>query len=70
MSSSSPHQLNGHASSSRSPLSSSASPREDDDEGAELANGLLEEEDPLHGDGSNFDERYGNHRMGISIDHS
>ncbi|KAI7181776.1 chloride channel protein 3, partial [Hortaea werneckii] len=52
---SSPHQLNGHASSSRSPLSS-ASPPGDDDEGAELANGLLEEEDPLHGDGSNFDE--------------
>ncbi|GAB1741811.1 hypothetical protein NU219Hw_g7219t1 [Hortaea werneckii] len=53
---SSPHQLNGHASSSRSPLSSTASPPEDDDEGAELANGLLDEEDPLHEDGSNLDE--------------
>ncbi|KAI7596137.1 chloride channel protein 3 [Hortaea werneckii] len=58
---SSPHQLNGHASSSRSPLSSSASPPEDDDEGAELANGLLDEEDPLHEDGSKLDEGYINH---------
>ena len=69
MSSSSPHQLNGHASSSRSPLSSSASPPEDEDEGAELANGLLEEEDPLHEDGSNLDERYSNDRIGNIIDH-
>ena len=70
MSSSSPHQLNGHASSGRSPLSSSASPPEDDDEGAELANGLLEEEDPLHGDGSKLDERYVNHRIETTADHS
>lgn len=70
MSSSSPHQLNGHASSSRSPLSSSASPPEDDDEGAELANGLLDEEDPLHEDGSKLDEGYINHRIESTADHS
>lgn len=52
MSSLSPKQ-NGHASSSRSPLSSaSTSPPEDDDEGLDLASGLLEEEDPLDENGA------------------